>query len=300
MRTRSVNGLRLPAKGRTPCSGILALLVVAVVVGSVVSAFAEEHEYTDRELLAAALEVYNDFADTPLPFLDSEQLDRLANHRIVKVRKTLPSEHSQKGHREEVVGYSLVEAPRTHVWLAALDPDFEGSDLLTEVRLRQNAEGGSLWFQYISLPWPVSDRYWVIELQKDSDLARRTEGFVWQHSWNLVDNGPEIARATVAGGRAGDLRLEDLAKAVYVPMNRGAWILFALDRERTLLAYRVSADVGGSIPESWIATFAMAQLDGLLEKVVEHSKVAFRRYDPDHYVIFDGVGRPIPLQSAEP
>jgi hypothetical protein len=263
------------------------LLTASAAAGSAGSA------YSDAELVAAALEVYNEFSATPLPYLDSAQLERLSAHEIVRVRKKLPSERSEKGHREEVVGFSLIEAPRDRVWLAALDPSFEGSDLLTEVRLERSDRGSSLWFQHIALPWPVSDRYWVIRLDKELDLAAQTKGFIWQHSWDLAENGVDIARRTVADGRAPGLSVKSLESAVYVPVNQGGWILFSLDVGRTLLAYRVSADVGGSIPESWIATFAMAQLDGLLRKVAEHSQTAWKSYDPSRSVIYDGNGLPM-------
>jgi len=254
------------------------------------SARAQQTSYNDGELVAAALEVYNDFSSTPLPYLDSKQLQKLSRHQNVRVRKTLPSGRSEKGHREEVVGYRIVEQPRDRVWLAALDPEFQGSDLLTELRLEQNNRGSSLWFQHIALPWPIADRYWVIRLAKDLEINRSTQDFVWQHGWKLAEGGEQIARDAVASGRAGKLTTQKLEGAVYVPLNRGAWILFSLDTTRTLLVYRVSADVGGSIPESWIATFAMAQLDGLLDKVTEHAKEAWKSYDPKRYVIYDGAG----------
>jgi hypothetical protein len=285
-------GVLLRRDGRCRISGLgigfaCVLLTVSAAVG-----YAGD-SYSDTELVAAALEVYNEFSNTPLPYLDSAQLERLSAHKIVRVRKKVPSESSEKGHREEVVGFRLIEAPRDRVWLAALDPDFEGSKLLTEVRLEQSDRGSSLWFQHIALPWPVSDRYWVIRIHKQLDLASETKGFVWQHSWDLAEDGAEIARRTVAEGHAEDLSVKSLDNAVYTPVNQGGWILFSLEVGRTLLAYRVSADVGGSIPESWIATFAMAQLDGLLQKVVQHTQTAWKEYDPSRYVIYDGNGLPM-------
>lgn len=292
------NGLGLPEEGfmqsrtwgrQTTKWFAWSLAIILWTAGA--SPARAQKDFSDQELVAAALEVYNEFATTPLPYLDSGQLDKLVDHRIVRVRKTRPSSDDKKGHREEVVGYRVIEQPRVRVWLAALDPEFDPSDLLTEVRLDQDAQGGSLWFQHLSLPWPVADRYWVIRLFKDLALAQKTRGFVWEHGWRLAENGQDIARKVVEEGKAGSLTVKDLEGAVYIPLNRGAWILFSLEPQRTLLAYRVSADVGGSIPESWIATFAMAQLDGLLDKVAAHSEVAWRDYDPQRYVIYDGEGQ---------
>ena len=147
-----------------------------------------------------------------------------------------------------------------------------------------------MWYQHLSLPWPITDRHWVIEAVQDVDLAAGTESFVWAHRWDLIDGGPARARRAVAAGRAGDLTPGDIEGAIYLPANEGAWILFSLDHDLTLLAYRVRTVVGGGIPDSWITTFAMAQLEGLLRQVEDRAPTARADYDADRTPIHDGLG----------
>lgn len=282
---------RRPPRGSTHRPSRRALVGALLAVAASTSAVSADESHTTEDLVSAALEVYNEFSDSQLPYLDREQLTRLADHEVVRVRRRGPE--TAEGRREEAVGYILVEAPRRSVWLAALDPAFEGSDLLTEVRLSEGEDGSSIWYQHADLPWPISDRHWVIHLAKSRELAERTKGFVWEHHWELADNGAAIAAETVASGRAAPLTPEKVAGAIYLPHNQGAWTAFSLERDRTLVVYRVSTDVGGSIPESWIATFAMAQLEGLLRRLEEHTQGAAERYDPDEQPITDGFGEVI-------
>lgn len=281
-----------PTPRSVGAAGALVLSTLLVVTGPARA----ERDYDPRDLIPAALEVYNERADDPLPFLGSDQIDDLVRGEVVRVRRRDPRGGDDAP--ERVTGYMLVERPRLAVWLAALDPDFPQNSMLTEVQLDQDDAGGSTWYQHLSLPWPITDRHWVITLRKDLDLARSTKGFVWSHGWVLAEDGERIARETVAAGRAGDLTPDDIADAIYLPANEGAWIMFALDTDLTLIAYRVETIVGGGIPDSWIATFAMAQLTGLLREVDEHAETALENYDPDVYAAYDGSGRVIPRQTA--
>lgn len=274
-------------------SSLLAV-VVAVLCGSVTAACARDYDPAD--LVPTALEVYNERADDPLPFLNPDQVADLVHGEIVRIRRRDPRQGEDAP--ERVTGYMLLRRPRLAAWLAALDPDFPSTSMLTEVELSRDDAGRSSWYQHLSLPWPIADRHWVVGLHKDLEMARETEGFVWVHQWDLVEDGPRIAQETVAAGKAGDLTPKSIEKAIYLPSNEGAWILFALDADLTLLAYRVTTVVGGGIPDSWITTFAMAQLDGLLKEVDELAATSIQDYDPDVDPIFDGWGKLIPRQTV--
>ncbi len=247
-----------------------------------------------RPLLTASLEVYNELASDPLPFLSASQVDALVEGEVVRIRRRRSERDDAATTPERVTGYIVIREPRVRVWLASLDPTFQASSMLTEVRLRFDEAGASQWYQHLSLPWPIADRHWVIDLGKRVELCEATEGLIWEQYWWLAENGPEIARAAVAAGRAGDLTLESIEDAIYLPANDGAWILFSVTEDVTFLAYRVTSVVGGGIPDSWITTFAMAQLEGLLRKVEEHAARAWLDYDPDRYVIHGGDGNVIP------
>lgn len=275
---------------RTALAVCTALLMLGVALG------ARAQDYDPADLVPTALEVYNERADDPLPFLTTDQVRDLVKGDVVRVRRKDPREGDDGP--ERVTGFMLLRKPRLATWLAALHPDFPRNSMLTEVRLMQDDAGHSMWYQHLSLPWPITDRHWVVALQKDLDMARATEGFVWVHEWDLVPRGEEIARETVAAGRAEGLTPASVAKAIYLPSNRGAWVLFALDEDLTLLAYRVTTVVGGGIPDSWITTFAMAQLEGLLREVDDLAATALEDYDPERTPIYDGLGALIPRQTT--
>lgn len=247
-----------------------------------------------RPLVTASLEVYNELAPDPLPFLSTKQVDALVKGEVVRVRRRRAEGEDAATTPERVTGYLLVHEPRTRVWLAALDPKFQASDMLTEARLDFDGRGNSRWYQHVSLPWPLADRHWVIDLGNRDDLCASTEGLIWEQQWQLAPEGPSIAQRAVAEGLVTGLQPKDLEGAVYLPANDGGWILFSITEDVTFLVYRVRTVVGGGIPDSWITTFAMAQLESLLRKVEKYSAEAWRLYDPDEYAIYAGDGSLIP------
>lgn len=287
LRSITPSGARSAFRARVPKNPGIALAVAMVLGGFAVPSAGQDYDPAD--IVPTALEVYNERAEDPLPFLTPDQIVDLVKGDVVRVRRKDPRLGDEGP--ERVTGYMLLRRPRLAVWLAALDPDFPSNSMLTEVQLMRDDSGRSQWYQHLSLPWPIADRHWVVTLQKDIEMARATDGFVWVHEWNLSENGEQLARETVAAGKAGDLTLKSIEKAIYLPSNEGAWILFSLDSELTLLAYRVTTVVGGGIPDSWIATFAMAQLEGLLHEVDELAETSEANYDPEMHPAYDGFGK---------
>ncbi|RKZ17368.1 hypothetical protein DRQ53_03735 [bacterium] len=244
-----------------------------------------------RPVVGAAIEFYNEHSEDNLPALGSDQIQELLDGEVVRIRRR-PA-RDQEDPPERVTGYHIIALPRTRVWVAALDPNFQATDMLTERRLQSDPVSGSLWHQYLSLPWPVSDRQWVVRVQVQHELARQTTNLIWELSWDLEAGGEELARESVASGLMGAISEEQASDAVYVPANEGSWILFSLEDEITLVAYRIVARVGGSIPDSWIATFGMAQLTQLLDEVTAHAVQLDDDYDPALEDILGGDGEPI-------
>jgi len=245
-----------------------------------------------RPVIPAAIEYFNDRTDDPLPSLTGEQIESLLSGEVVKFRRR-PNRNLEDP-PERVTGYVLVPHPRAQVWVAALDPEFQASEMLSEKRLGRDEEGYSLWHHYISLPWPVTDRQWVIRVGPRVTLAEETEGLVWEQLWELVDGGEEIARESIAAGDLEGITTESSRDAIYVPANSGSWVMFRLEDGLTLVGYRVIARVGGSIPDSWIASFGMSQLTNVLEQISRHAAEVPAQYDPDDHAIRGGDGEPLP------
>jgi hypothetical protein len=245
-----------------------------------------------RPVVPAAIEYFNERSDDPLPSLTSEQIEALLDGDVVRFRRR--PDRNLEDPPERVTGYVLVPQPRAQVWIAALDPDFQASDMVSEKRLGRDESGWSLWHHYISLPWPVTDRQWVIRVRPRVELAEGTGGLVWEQMWELADGGEDIARASIAAGNLEGVTLETAKDAIYVPANEGSWVMFELEKGLTLVGYRVVARVGGSIPDSWIATFGMAQLTNVLEEVARYASEIPGSYDPDVHPILGGDGKPLP------
>jgi len=242
--------------------------------------------------ITASIDRYNTLTAVPIPRLDAAALDGLTRGEVIKIRRQL--EPDATGDRKSIVCYYLCDEPRDHVWVAAIDDHFTGSDRLIEYRIDADDQGGGTWYQHLDLPWPLQDRHWVIHTRKGVELARATAGSVWEHAWQLAPDGERLAAEVVAAGKADGLKPKDVKSAVYLPANTGAWVMFALDDHRSLIVYHVTTVVGGSIPDSWIATFAYPQLDSLMRGVVAFARDIVRHYDAaGHPIVYSGAGEPI-------
>jgi hypothetical protein len=245
-----------------------------------------------RPVIPAAIEFFNERCEDPLPALTSDQVAELLEGEVVRIRRR--PDRDAEDPPERVTGYRLIRQPRAQVWVAALDPTFQASGLLSEARLGRNDDGTSLWHQYLSLPWPVTDRHWVIRVGTRTELAARTDDLIWEQFWELAPGGQDTARVSIARGDLEGITPESSKDAIYVPANEGSWILFRLEEDLTLVAYRIITRVGGSIPDSWIATFGMAQLSGVLDEVARHAGEVPAIYDPEVHPSIGGNGEPVP------
>jgi hypothetical protein len=275
---------------------VLIASTAAILLGHAVSSIASDALPPDqaeriRPVIPAAIEYYNERVADPLPALTSGQIEELLAGGVARIRRR--PDRALEDPPERVTGYRLIRHPRDQVWIAALDPSFQATDLLSEARLQHFDDGSSLWHQYLSLPWPVTDRQWVIRVGQRRDLAEQTQGLVWEQYWQLADDGERIAAESLAAGNLPEITPETAKDAIYVPANEGSWVMFRIEDDVTLVAYRIVARVGGNIPDSWIATFGMAQLGRVLDEVARHAGEIPDRYDPDVQPFVGGDGKVI-------
>jgi hypothetical protein len=246
-------------------------------------------------LVLAALDLYNEQSGRALPVPRSEQFEDLLGREVVKVRRHEKTDEGES--YQQVTGYLLVDQPRLYVWLAAMDPHVLSEPWFHSYRLDDDGRGDSTWYHHLDLPWPVTDRHYTVSIRKEVERTRATHGVVWEHSWDLAENGKERARAAVAAGKVEGVDLKTFDASVYLPRDFGGWVAMELADDVTLLAYFVSVDVGGLIPEGFISTVAMAQLDKLLHQVADFSATIPEHYRGDHVVMNDGLGEPVPTFS---
>ncbi|MEZ4650728.1 MAG: hypothetical protein R3E97_18490 [Candidatus Eisenbacteria bacterium] len=244
---------------------------------------------------------YNQGAEHfPLPFLESQDLDLLANGEVVVLTKKLPMPgDGEEDLRYRSIALRVVDEPREVVWLSALSPDLTEDGPVIEVPLSDPAKREYRVYQRITLPWPIKDRQWVIDVDVDVEASSRTGGLAWVQWWTLARDGEDAAREALEKGIVPGLGGDDFGSAVYLPANTGAWIVMELSDGRTLLAYELTLLMGGWIPDALGRRFARAQLEGLLDEVAEFAPERAETYDPSRRVIFDGWGNPVePRRSA--
>ncbi|HMB68682.1 MAG TPA: hypothetical protein VKU85_05200 [bacterium] len=293
----------------------LAVLVLAAatLVGHVVPARADDEPRAviapeDRETVAAEIrrlfDLHAGSSAYPLPQLEQDDMKALLEGELVRIRTkwTLETGQDEKGEEEprerhRVMAYRLYPGPRDVVWLSALDPHFLGNDRLSEARLETDGPS-SVWYQLMDPPWPVKNRHWVIDVTRPEAVVEASQGRVWELMWALKEDGERIALEVTAAGRVKDVPLERALKSRYLEENLGAWTMFELGDELTLVAYQVTIVMGGWVPDRLTARFAMGAVEDLMMSVSENTRKVTEHYDAEHEPIWGGDG--VPLAPLKP
>jgi hypothetical protein len=277
---------------------VVALGICAAALAPATVAHADDAD-GDTAGIVAALVAYNAHAAVALPVPPAADLASLVDGRVIEVRTRTRIENAagEETDRIRVVGYRIVDRPRLLVWLAALNIGTQHAERLTEHVMQFDDSGGSVWYQYLNLPWPLKNRHWVIRNEKRTGLTAATNGVVWEHAWRLEERGRAAAQALLESGEVDGLDARDGRKALYLPVNRGGWTMFELDEDRTLVAIHVMTVMGGWIPDRLVANMASEQLEDMLTKLAPRADVIHERYDTS-YPIFTGDARRITLDMA--
>jgi len=152
---------------------------------------------------------------------------------------------------------AVLDVPVDSLWAAVND----------ELGFADEAWGGRGWVvdgqacadgraSLVTLPVPIlPDRWWVVRYRQNPTLERRSDGTLRELSWREEPDGLGWAtpgqRAAVEGGRE-------------VAISRGAWLLIALDEQRTLVEYQLQSDAGGSLPQTAAAAFCASAIRNTL------------------------------------
>jgi hypothetical protein len=165
---------------------------------------------------------------------------------------------------------------------------------LVEFVIEEKSFDHAVWYGHIDLPRPVRDRQWVVESKNNHALAAASGGRCWEHEWKLVPDALDRERAHVA--RTGNARVtpEQLADAIYTPVNHGGWMLATLPGGRTLVAYQATSVVGGAIPDWLVLKLTMSRLESVLREVEKRAAAwAPTHYGADHPPVAGGDGQPL-------
>jgi hypothetical protein len=267
---------------------LIAGLVVWLCVLS--SALAEVPSTTGeqmRQIVAA----FNAHAVYPIPHVSDREMERLLGGEVVRILQA----NADPEQPSAAVGMMVTPIGRNALWVASQDPHTKLDPGLTELKMESLGSDRALWYGHWDLPRPVRDRQWVVDSRNNHGVEAATGGQGWEHLWDLVDGGVEMARPHVAAGKVGQVTLADLDSAIYTPVNHGSWFMVELADGRTLCGYQATSVVGGAIP-SWLVTrLVLARMESMLRDLEERA----RTWSPAHYKtghppLFGGSGDPIP------
>lgn len=239
-------------------------------------------------------------ANSPLPVaaLDGAELQRLLQgEAIVKMSGKASAAAADEIVGVGVYGFKIIEAPRLPIWLAVMGGNDERDYRLKTAMLSRGDAGSYTRYQYINLPWPVRDRHYVIHCTKIPQVAAASRGLIWEHRWQLQDDGEALLHNALLQQRVPELAVEDVRDAIYLQENRGAWTMFDLGEQRTLVVAYVNADLGGRFPASVVRHFARSRLKSGLASLRELGSRVHLNYTEDR-LIHDGFGRPVSREAA--
>ena len=204
--------------------------------------------------------------------------------------------HTRNGRESSsirIIGYRLIDKPRESLWLAALAYDAGYSKRLTEHLVGPAADGEREWYQHVDMPWPLKDRHWLIRTAKNLSLAEHCDNRIWEHRWALVaDAQSRIDALFEPGDPIGRVTPERAQKSVPLPLNNGAWVMASAGDLGTLVVVHATLDMGGIVPDGFVARQTRKNLVHMLEKIEQEADSIWASYSID-YLIYRGDGTPI-------
>ena len=238
-----------------------------------------------REKMSA----YAPHASHPLPALTDEQLRRLLDGRVIKMR--LPSEGEAP---DGAMAMVISELSRVELWLGSMDAEHFGTDeSLTIHHLPLQAGELFRWYGFVDLPAPVADRHFLIRTTINPSLPAASENTMWERSWALEPGFVDTMRPAVAAGEVAGLELKAYEAAVAVPVNFGAWIFIDLPDGRTLFGYHCATSLGGEIPDRLVTRYVFWGLEGLIARIIKSAQAMPTHYGAAHAPMTGGDGKPV-------
>jgi len=238
---------------------------------------------------------YSEQGDLRLPKLSPAELETLAaGTPLVTLYRDPTAEPGDKVHAMGVVGWQIVKAPRLLVWLSLLGSREDSSARRQHVVLTRRPAGAYVSYHHIDLPWPFKDRHWLLLCEKNSSLANESHDDIWEHRWSLLPLDDSQLEAAYDTRAVPGLTRKAFDDSVYLTANQGAWIVFDLGAEGTLVAASMDIDLGGRVPDALVQSFAKHQMREFFDLLNRLSGADYT----GNPVIDDGRGVPITEEAA--
>ena len=239
---------------------------------------------------------YSEQGDLRLPNLSLAELETLAaGTPLVTLYRDPTAEPGDKVHAMGVVGWQIVKAPRLLVWLSLLGSREDSSARRQHVVLTRRPAGAYVSYHHIDLPWPFKDRHWLLLCEKNLSLANESHDDIWEHRWSLLPLDDSQLEAAYDTRAVPGLTRKAFDDSVYLTANQGAWIVFDLGAEGTLVAASMDIDLGGRFPDTLVQSFAKHQMREFFEALNTLSGTDYSA----NPVIDDGRGVPITKEAAD-
>ncbi len=200
-------------------------------------------------------------------------LDQHRVHRGVREAPKIPESAYLKALSGEVVsgiegvegvaaakgwGLMLMHLPVEQVWATVNDETIQPGVMPVSHSL---VIAGERWqeertvFQYMPLPFPISDRWWMTQIHFSSSFYTASGGRFWEMYWTdktHIHTPPSKIEALIEDG-------------IPVAWSLGAWLLIKIDEQNTLVEYYVWTDPGGLLPAGPASKFAAGAVEDTLE-----------------------------------
>ena len=222
------------------------------------------------------IEQFNKSAYFTIPNLTEAQISELQKGEVVTILDS--SAGADKPRR--AMGYMLSEIPKTQLWMSCQDSHAVLQSSTKELKTKTNPDMSSDWYGFFDLPWPFSDRHWMVKSWNTQKVADSSNNKYWEHPWELIPDGATQIRPFIEAGKLPGVTIDLIDDAVYTPVSKGAWVMMDVQSDVRLVVYHATTVVGGSIPEDAVVRYTVTTLEDLM-KGMEKRAV---EWVPKHYV----------------
>ena len=239
--------------------------------------------------IASTISSFNTMSDTKIPTLSSSQREKLIAGKVVTLVQNGGAEKGQVAAGKAVAFY-ISDLPKERLWVAFQDSHFVVQESTIEKLYKSEGADKLQWYGYIDLPWPLTDRHWLVRVWNNHELAAKTNNAMWEHPWSLIPNGVDLCKDMVAKGKVKGVTEKMYSSAIYLPDSQGVWAMMDIE-DSTLLVYSATATVGGSIPEGLMMKYLLSGLDSFMKDGEKRARNEVpKHYTSGHQQVYGGDG----------
>ena len=244
--------------------------------------------------IVAAFQRFNPHAKYSVPAPTAKEQATLKSGKVVtRIDRPIAGDPAAQRALGMMISKSTVE----ELWVACQDTHFTQQESTKELRVSITGDR-AVWYGLLDLPWPLSDRHWLLNVWNNHTLAAATNNRAWEHPWELIPNGPAKVRPHLVAGRAPHIPMDEFEDAIYTPMNQGAWVILELEavnsQPRSLLLYHAMTKIGGSLPQGVVTDLVISGYEEMLSTIVRRAETNIHQhYNESHPPMLGGDGKPL-------